>query len=406
MRLRLAPLLLVLLAVVPGVVRADAGAPPDGPSTAPSTPPSTGPSTVAAAGAAPGPTPIPSRSLGIGSSVSAVLVEVATGQVLVAGDHDTRRPIASAIKLVTALAVVEALPPGTAVTIGDEVLGIEGSSYELRPGQVRSVEDLLVGLLLRSGNDAAVALAVAVDGSEAAFVDRMERTLAELGVAARPGSASGLDDADALSAQDLATVSLAALREPRIRALVGAPTLTLPDGRVVENRNLFLLDVEGATGLKTGFTSLAGFTLAASAQREGRELLAVVLGAEDDQQRRALAARLIEHGFTSTVPQLVAPSLRLRTAAGDVLLDGSPQLVTVAPGTVVAAGWPVRLRVEDAPATVDLLVDGRSIGAVAVAMRDERTEGGDATLGRAFADGVYAALRPVALAGGGAGGLR
>ncbi len=396
-------LTVALVGAGPGaVVHADVGAPltspaPQGPAAS---------RIVTAADAVPGPVPLPSQALGVAPSVGAVLVEGATGQVLVAGDPHSQRPVASAIKLVTALAVVDALPVGSKVTVGEEVRGLPGSSYELRPGEVRTVEDLLVGLLLRSGNDAAVALAVAVDASEAGFVERMQRTLAAIGVDARPASSSGLEEGDALSALDLATVARAALQEPRIRELAGLPSVVLPDGTEIENRNLFLLDMDGATGLKTGFTSQAGFTLVASAERGGRELIAVVLGAQDDLERRALAVRMLEHGFSATEPSMVAPTLRLRTASGDVVLEGIPQLVTVPLEAGVVASWPVRLSVEDAPATVDLALDGRTIGVAGVERRDERVPSPDRTLGRALADGAYAAMRSIGLAGGEGGVLR
>lgn len=254
--------------------------------------------------------------VGVPSHVSVALVEGSTGQVLVAQDATTRRPIASAIKLVTALSVIDALPADTVVTLGDEVRGVGGSSYGLRPGERRTVEDLLTGLLLRSGNDAAVALGVAVAGSEADFTARMSETLGALGIDARPASASGLEEADALSALELATVARAALDEPRIAALVRNEEVVRPDGRTIENRNRFVGVVEGATGLKTGFTNAAGFTLAASAERGGRELIAVVLGAHDDDQRLEIAARMIEHGFSATRPDDLASSLELRTSRG------------------------------------------------------------------------------------------
>jgi len=344
--------------------------------------------------------PAMAASLGIGGAVSSALVEAATGQVLIVGDGETRRPIASAIKLVTALAVVEALPAGSMILVGEEVVGIEGSSFELRPGDVRSVEDLLAGLLLRSGNDAAVALAVAVDGTEAAFIDRMEDTLVALGVAARPGSASGLEPADALSALELAIVARAALAEPRIRTLVGLPAIELADGTVVENRNLFLGDTEGATGLKTGFTSFAGFTLAASARREGRELVAVVLGAEDDRHRREVAARLLEHGFTTTALLEVEPSLTLRTSTGPVRFRAGRTALTVADGTVVGAAWPRTLRPDDRDGTVGLIAEGAVLDTVPFLVEDQRRSVAVPTLGRALADGAYAVFRVHALSEG------
>ena len=345
----------------------------------------------------PAPPPLDASTLGVPPSVSAVLVETATGQAIVARDADLRRPIASTLKLVTALVVVAALPPGSLISVGEEVRGVEGSAYGLRPGEVRSVEDLLAGLLLRSGNDAALALAVAVAGGEEAFLDRMAGVLVDLGIAARPETSSGLGDADVLSAAELAVVAIAALAEPRISDLVASPVLTLADGTPVENRNLFLRDVDGATGLKTGFTSAAGYTLVASAARDGRELVAVVLGAIDDRTRRDIAGRLLEHGFTATTPTLLADSITLRTAAGPVRLSPVDTVITLTAGSVAVLDWPATLRPDASPPSIDVLIDASPAGSVAVVRQDGRRASETPSLGRALADGVYAALRPSGL---------
>ena len=346
-----------------------------------------------------GPPPAGVAGLGIDAALGVALVEASTGQVLVARGETVQRPVASAIKLVTALVVAEAMPTGALIAVGEEVRGVEGSSYGLRPGEVRSVDDLLAGLLLRSGNDAAVALAVAVAGTEEAFVDRMVSTLAAIGVDAQPRSSSGLDDGDALSAVELATVARAALSEPRIRGIVGLPLLVV-DGVEVENRNLFLGDTEGATGLKTGFTSAAGFTLAASARRDGRELIAVVLGANDDLERRRVAARLLDHGFLTTTPTRIERSVSLRTTAGPILFATDGTTLSIANGVAVDVGWPRTLRPDDDLSSVSLTVAGTSAGTVAVARRDGRRPDAAASIGRALADGAYAAMRPTGLEGG------
>jgi len=340
-----------------------------------------------------GPSPLDAGALGIRSGLSVTLVEAGTGQVLVARGADVRRPIASTVKLVTALAVVEALPAGSAVVIGEGVRGVEGASYGLRAGEIRSVEDLLAGLLLRSGNDVAVALAEAVDGSEEAFLDRMGAVLTGLGIEARPVSASGLAEGDMLSAEELATVARAALEEPRIRGLVGLRSLTREDGIELENRNLFLFDVVGATGLKTGFTSAAGYALAASASRDGRELVAVVLGARDDRERRDVAARLIEHGFGRTRLVALDHSVSLRTSAGPVLFttNGTWLTIPVDQGTTVV--WPITLRPDDPPPGALIRVGDAPAGRTGIVRLDGRRPDAGGGLGLALADGVYGALR-------------
>jgi len=336
--------------------------------------------------------------VGAPAGTSLVLLEGTTGQVIAARDADRRRPIASAVKLVTALAVVDALPPGSGVVVGEEARGIEGSSYGLQVGEVRSVEDLLVGLLLRSGNDAAVVLAHAIDGSEAAFVLRMQSVLRELGIDALPASASGLTEDDALTAAELAIVSRAALAEPRIRSIVALPELDV-DGIRVENRNLFVGQFAGATGLKTGFTSAAGYTLSASAEREGRELVAIVLGAPDDAARRTIATRLLEFGFDQTRLTSIERSVTLRTARGPVRFGTEDTLVTLPLGVEALPAWPTSLRPDDAVSTVPVSIEGRASGSAIVTRRDARTTDTSGGLGLALADGVYAALRPFGIAG-------
>jgi serine-type D-Ala-D-Ala carboxypeptidase (penicillin-binding protein 5/6) len=382
-RRRAAPLLLVALLIVPLL-----GVPLVAPAPASA-------DAVISAGLVPAPRD--ASFIGAPTGTSLILLEGSTGQIIASRDADRRRPIASAVKLVTALAVVDALPPGSVVVVGEEVRGVEGSSYGLRAGEVRSVEDLLVGLLLRSGNDASVVLAHAVDGSEEKFVLRMQATLRGLGIDALPASASGLTDGDALSAAELAIVSRAALAEPRIRAIVASPFLEI-DGAVVENRNLFVGQFAGATGLKTGFTSAAGYTLSASAERDGRELIAVVLGAPDDGARRAIAARLLEFGFGETRLRSVDRSVTLRTPRGAVRF-GTEAVVTLPLDVEPEAAWPTSLRPDDALSAVAVSIEGRSIGAAAVSRRDARVPQGTPALGAALAEGVYAALRPFGITG-------
>lgn len=361
-----------------------------------------------------GPPAVPAVTLGIGGSTSVVLMEATTGQVLVARDAERRRPIASAMKLVTALTVVEQRPPGSAILTDAGAVGIEGSSFGIRAGELRSTDELLAGLLLRSGNDAAVALAIDIAGSEEAFTVLMAERLALLGIEARPGSASGLERSDALSAHELAVVAGEALRVPRIRDLVDDPTFILSDGRSIENRNAFLGDLDGATGLKTGFTSAAGFTLAASAERDGRELIAVVLGAGDDAERRAVAVELLEYGFSATQPRDLGGIVELRTSTGVVRFETVAAPVTVVDGADVQVHWPRSLRPDRPVAEVAVTVDGLPAGEVGVVRRDAREDvprdaGADQatlTLGRALLDGVYGALRPYLLATEGTDGLR
>lgn len=338
--------------------------------------------------------------LGVPAGVSAVLVEGRTGQRLAATDADARRPVASTIKLVTGLVATAALPSGTRVVPGEEVLGVGGASAGLVPGEAWLVDDLIAALLLRSGNDAAVALATAVAGGEAAFVSRMEARLADLGIEAELASASGLDAGDRLSAGELATVARAVLAEPRLAGPAARRSVVLGDGTVLENRNLLLGRVDGATGLKTGFTSAAGWSLVGTAERDGRTLVVVVLGAADEAQRLALVGRLLEHGFAATRVVGTASSVELRTGRGTVSLAADAGPLTVPTAQVPRAAWPVALDPDAPPTRVTVLVEDREAATATVTRTDGRRDAaGTAGLGAAAASGAYAALRAAGAAG-------
>jgi len=346
------------------------------------------------------PPPSDAATLGIPAGVSAALVEAATGQVLAVVDGERRRPIASAVKLVTGLVVVASIPPGTSVVVGPEVRDVGGASAGLRPGQTWDVDDLLTALLVRSGNDAAVALAVAAAGEEEVFVGRMESRLAELGIEADLASVTGLSDGDRLSALELATVARAVLAEPRLAGPAARPRMVLPDGAVLENRNRLIGALDGATGLKTGYTAAAGWTLVGTAERGGRVLIAVVIGAADDAARTAQVARLLEHGFSATVPVVAREELTLRTGRGPVRVIAVSPRLTVPVGVAPVLGWPSTLAPDAVPTRVPVRLDGLDVAEAEVTVADGRTgAAGRATLGAAAAEGVYAALRAAGAAG-------
>lgn len=344
-------------------------------------------------------------SVRIPAGVSALLVEGATGQPLLAVDAGRRRPVASTIKLLTALVAAESLPPGTTVVPGSEVLGVEGASAGLRPGVAQDVDELLAALLLRSGNDVAVALATAVAGDEAAFVALMQERLARLGIDADLASASGLDAGDALTAAELATVARAFLDTPRLAGPASRRTIVLADGTALENRNRLLSVLDGATGLKTGFTSAAGWSLVGSAERDGRTLVAVVLGAADDATRVALAADLLDAGFDLTVPAPSEEVRTIRTGRGAIELRVDVGSLTVPVGTGPRAAWPSPLDPDAPPVEVPMVVGGGGDAATPLTVApviviDHRTGGpGGAGLGVAAASGTYAALRAGLAAG-------
>jgi serine-type D-Ala-D-Ala carboxypeptidase (penicillin-binding protein 5/6) len=284
---------------------ADAQTPP------PSPPPPT-PVVVPGGGASPSPFPSTLRTpaprpaqLPEIRAEAAVLADLDTGQVLFARKPNERRPIASLTKIMTALLVGERTEPTDVVTVSDDaasgrLAGI--SSLGLVTGERIRVNELLYALLLQSANDAAVALAEHVSGSVDAFVDDMNARARHLGLSRTMfTSPNGLDDDGYSSAGDLVRLTRAAYRGRGFASIVATRfhTVTSLDEprRIVQNRNILLWLYPGAIGVKTGFTSAAGFCVVATAEREDMRLIAVVLG--EPYEPFSDAAALLNYGFAA-----------------------------------------------------------------------------------------------------------
>lgn len=242
--------------------------------------------------------PLPVRAAGVvhTSASAAVLMDGESGRVLYAYCAQERRPIASITKLMTALVAAELCPDlSQKVTIRREWTGIEGSSMYLKPGEQLTVEELLYGLLLSSGNDAAAAIAGLCCGSQEAFAARMNEKAAALGMEdTHFTDPSGLDDQGQWStAYDVALLARAVLAREDLSAIAATRTTTAA-GRYLANHNKLLWRYDGCTGLKTGYTERAGRTLVSSAQQDGQTLIAVTLSDPNDW---ADHARLLDYGF-------------------------------------------------------------------------------------------------------------
>ena len=237
---------------------------------------------------------------------AAVLMERETGTCLFEHRAHERLSPASVTKIMTMLLVCEALDGGgltedTTVRCSAHAAGMGGSQIFLKEGEAMGVGDLLKSVAVASANDAAVALAEAVAGSEGEFVKRMNARAEELGMAdTRFANCTGLpsEEEHLTSAWDIALMSRALLGHERIRAYTSIWTDGIRDGAFgLANTNKLVRFYEGCTGLKTGFTQEAMYCLAASARRDGTEYIAVVLHAETSAERFEAARLLLDHAF-------------------------------------------------------------------------------------------------------------
>ena len=260
------------------------------------------------------------------SAVAAVLMEKETGRVLCAKNEHEKLEPASVTKVMTLLLVMEAVDSGR-LAYDDMVTGsahassMGGSQIWLKENEQLSVEDMLKAVCVVSANDCAVALAEHLCGSEEAFVDKMNQRAAELGMADTTfKNATGLPAAGHVtSAWDIALMSRELLlHHPDIRRYTTIWMDTLRDGASsLVNTNKLIRFYEGATGLKTGSTDAAQYCLSASAERNGMELIAVVLKAPTSAQRFEDAKALLNYGFGAYAlvrvkPDTVLPAVQVR----------------------------------------------------------------------------------------------
>ena len=262
------------------------------------------------------------------SSPSAVLMEARTGGVLSAKAADERRAPASVTKVMTLLLAAEAVDSGSlgldeTVAASERAASMGGSQVWLEAGEEMSVSELIKCVAVASANDCAVALAERIAGSEAAFVEQMNARAGQLGLQnTHFTNCTGLfdDPEHYTSALDIAVMSRELLRHGWITEYTSIWTDSIRDGEFgLANTNKLLRSLPGCTGLKTGFTSRAGYCVAASAERDGTEYIAVIMGAESSERRNADAAALIEYGFANyaTIPALESALPPVRVDAGE-----------------------------------------------------------------------------------------
>ena len=253
------------------------------------------------------------------SAKSAALLDGTTGECLCEKNGDQRALIASTTKIMTGLLVCEAGDLDRTVTVPETAAGTEGSSMYLKSGETLTRRELLYGMMLHSGNDAAVALALACRGSVEEFVVLMNLKAQSLGMANSSfENPNGLDGERHYStARDLAVLAAYALENPEFRKIVSTKRIQC-GSRVFVNHNKLLWSLEGAIGVKTGFTKAAGRILVSAAERNGRRLVAVTINDGNDWQDHTC---LYDYGFAlyqeRTLIELRAPVTEIP------LMDGS-----------------------------------------------------------------------------------
>ena len=265
--------------------------------------------------------PGPARAVNMDLPVkSAVLMDVATGTILYEQEAHTPLAPASVTKVMTMLLIMEAIDSGAigwqdTVTASESAAAKGGSQVYLKVGESMSVSDMVKAIAVSSANDCACAMAEHLAGSETAFVEKMNQRAKELGMNdTNFVNCTGLDDDAAAadhktSAHDIAVMSRELLKNhPDIKKYTTIWMDTLRNGTFgLSNTNKMVRFYPGATGLKTGFTAKAGYCLSSSAQRDGMELVAVVMGAKTSAERFSACKSLLDYGFSTygvVTPQL------------------------------------------------------------------------------------------------------
>ena len=229
------------------------------------------------------------------SARSAILLDATTGRVLYEKNADQKSLIASTTKIMTALVVCERCNVLDRMRVPKEAVGIEGSSMYLSEGEILTVQELLYGLMLHSGNDAAVALAIYCGGTVEGFSQLMNDKARSLGMHnSNYENPNGLDSENHYStARDLAILAAYAMENPVFSKIVSTKTTTMGN-RSLRNHNKLLWLLEGADGVKTGYTRAAGRILVSSASRSGRRLVAVTIADPNDWSDHIT---MMENGF-------------------------------------------------------------------------------------------------------------
>ncbi|MDE7167891.1 MAG: D-alanyl-D-alanine carboxypeptidase [Clostridia bacterium] len=231
------------------------------------------------------------------NAVAEIAMELTTETVLKEGNADARLPMASTTKIMTALIIVEDCNLDEVITVPDKAVGVEGSSIYLKKDEQIDIRDLLYGLMLRSGNDSATALAIHHSGSVEKFVEVMNARAKKIGAEhTQFKNPSGLPDNEHYTtARDLCKIACYAMRNDTFKAVVSTRNYK-GKFRTYANKNKMLYSYEGANGVKTGYTVKAGRCLVSSAERDGMDVVTVVLNCPDMYER---SKALLDNSFNN-----------------------------------------------------------------------------------------------------------
>lgn len=267
------------------------------------------------------------------SAEGAALIDVESGRILYSKNGTKKMRIASLTKTMTAIVAIEMGKLDAQVTVPPQAVGVEGSSIYLKNGEKLTLEELLYGLMLRSGNDAAVTIATHIGGSVPGFTYLMNEKAAMIGMEhTNFTNPHGLDDSNQhySTPEDMARLSAYALHNPVFRQIVSTKVKDISwegeqwDRRLL-NKNKMLHLYNGADGVKTGYTKLAKRCLASSATRDGRQLAAITLNASDDWND---SAKLMDWGFSNyPLQELVRKGQEVKPET-PVTLEAGTHLVT------------------------------------------------------------------------------
>ena len=306
----------------------------------------------------------------------AVLIDGDSGRVLFAQNADTPYPMASTTKIMTCLIAVETCSPEETVTAGPNAEGVPGTSIYLTEGEQLTMRDMLYGLMLRSGNDAAVAIAEHIAGSVDAFSQMMNERARELGADATYKNPHGLDaEGHAASARALALIAREGLQNEWFRETVSTQRITIPwstseYNRLLVNKNKLLSSYEGALGVKTGFTSKAGRCLVFAAERDGLTLIGAVL---NDYTWFDDARTLLDWGFENYT--LLTAASAGKTMAALPITGGAEKSVDIVAAealTSAARAGEAHEIVLDLPAALHApLESGQAVGTATLLIADE-----------------------------------